>query len=623
MLVDRGLRLDVPPPPAAACRPAGLLPTRPCSSGPWPRLDRVVEAETSVLAGARRRRALRPATAHGQPGPAARAPRPADERRRPDHRHRCRRRAAPSTTRRGTPAPRRAAPRRRAHPCARAALAAVLDSLGPGDWAALTTAAASTRELLAAAWSQRLAAAVLLGRDVATAVAQQRQARDRRAHPAARLRLRGGRRPERRRAAPGRRADAAPRCVRLEVAVSGSSSTTPAGLGPALPGDHPGRRPAARGPDRSRSAVDAGTELAGPGPMRHPRGRRALERATLQALAVDWRVPLTAFPGRTMSYDPMYDLVPAHFAHASAATSPTATSRATTGSTPCRACIRDLLAEWELEPIGRSSSGVCAVAIPVRLPARPRPVGVSGEGVLKVDLAAPGGRHEHLALQTWDGHGAVRLVRADPSRFADAARAARRPRPAAASTSTRRARVIGDLLGTAATGRPIPAAAQPQRHTPPGRRRSCARLRRCCRGATSTRRPRSPASWSSGRRRRGPAAAHRPALRERARRRTARRGSPSTPSRWPATRPSRWPRPCGTARTSSAPARRCGGRCAGGSRSSASAPASTRAGPGRGRSSARRDNALEAAEAADGPADDAWAHDRISLAVTIIKAMND
>ena len=36
------------------------------------------------------------------------------------------------------------------------------------------------------------------------------------------------------------------------------------------------------------------------------------------------------------------------------------------------------------------------------------------------------------------------------------------------------------------------------------------------------------------------------------------------------------------------------------------------------------DNALDAAESlAKGPADDAWAHDRISLAVTIIKAMND
>jgi streptomycin 6-kinase len=36
------------------------------------------------------------------------------------------------------------------------------------------------------------------------------------------------------------------------------------------------------------------------------------------------------------------------------------------------------------------------------------------------------------------------------------------------------------------------------------------------------------------------------------------------------------------------------------------------------------DNALDAAEGlANGPAEDAWAHDRISLAVTVIKAMND
>jgi len=37
------------------------------------------------------------------------------------------------------------------------------------------------------------------------------------------------------------------------------------------------------------------------------------------------------------------------------------------------------------------------------------------------------------------------------------------------------------------------------------------------------------------------------------------------------------------------------------------------------------DNALEAASAATSgdPQDEAWAHDRVSLAVTIIKAMND
>jgi streptomycin 6-kinase len=81
--------------------------------------------------------------------------------------------------------------------------------------------------------------------------------------------------------------------------------------------------------------------------------------------------------------------------------------------------ITDLLAEWELEPIGRSSSGVCAVAIPVRLLGAGRDVvGASGEGILKISWPHPEAATEHLALQTWNGHGAVRLVRADPARFA-------------------------------------------------------------------------------------------------------------------------------------------------------------------------------------------------------------
>ncbi len=45
-------------------------------------------------------------------------------------------------------------------------------------------------------------------------------------------------------------------------------------------------------------------------------------------------------------------------------------------------------------------------------------VGVSGEGVLKVTWPHPEAAPEPLALQSWNGHGSVRLVRADPSRFA-------------------------------------------------------------------------------------------------------------------------------------------------------------------------------------------------------------
>ncbi len=175
------------------------------------------------------------------------------------------------------------------------ALAAVLDSLGPGDWATLTTAVASTRELLAAAWSQQLAAAVLLGRDVATASPSS-------ARPAIVARTQplvyafevvaaqsAG---EQRRAA--ERTLAA--LVRLEVAVSGSSSTTPAGWALPYPVTTPdaARRLAAQ---TLSSAVEAGTELAGSGPDAATLEDVARWSAHLQALAVDWRVPLTAFPG--------------------------------------------------------------------------------------------------------------------------------------------------------------------------------------------------------------------------------------------------------------------------------------------------------------------------------------
>ena len=79
--------------------------------------------------------------------------------------------------------------------------------------------------------------------------------------------------------------------------------------------------------------------------------------------------------------------------------------------------LSDLMAEWELEPIGASQHGVCALAVLVRLLGAGRgAAGVSGEGILKVTWPHNEAATEHLALQAWDGHGAVRLFRADPSR---------------------------------------------------------------------------------------------------------------------------------------------------------------------------------------------------------------
>ena len=120
-----------------------------------------------------------------------------------------------------------------------------------------------------------------------------------------------------------------------------------------------------------------------------------------------------------MTYDPMYHLIPALFAHRVSGYAADGYVSGEDWLEDLPGLVTDLLDEWDLEPIGRASSGVCAVAIPVRLLGTGRDVvGVSGEGILKISWPHPEAATEHLALQTWNGHGAVRLVRADPSRFA-------------------------------------------------------------------------------------------------------------------------------------------------------------------------------------------------------------
>ena len=72
---------------------------------------------------------------------------------------------------------------------------------------------------------------------------------------------------------------------------------------------------------------------------------------------------------------------------------------------------RDVLAEWDLTPAGPLAHGRCAVVAPVRTAA--------GEpAALKLAWPHEEARHEHLALRDWAGDGAVRLLRADPSRWA-------------------------------------------------------------------------------------------------------------------------------------------------------------------------------------------------------------
>ena len=70
-----------------------------------------------------------------------------------------------------------------------------------------------------------------------------------------------------------------------------------------------------------------------------------------------------------------------------------------------------MLERWLLTPDGPPRHGYCSLVVPVR----------SADGVpavLKLGLPDQESEHEHLALDLWAGHGAVRLLRADPRRRA-------------------------------------------------------------------------------------------------------------------------------------------------------------------------------------------------------------
>jgi streptomycin 6-kinase len=73
--------------------------------------------------------------------------------------------------------------------------------------------------------------------------------------------------------------------------------------------------------------------------------------------------------------------------------------------------VGDLLREWDLTADGPAVHGECALVVPVR----------TADGVpavLKVSWPHWEAEYEHLALRDWDGAGSVRLLRADPHRFA-------------------------------------------------------------------------------------------------------------------------------------------------------------------------------------------------------------
>ena len=72
--------------------------------------------------------------------------------------------------------------------------------------------------------------------------------------------------------------------------------------------------------------------------------------------------------------------------------------------------VRDISQEWQLTPDGPALHGYTALVLPV--------VASTGPAMLKIGFPHDESEHEHLALQHWHGHAAVRLLRADPRRGA-------------------------------------------------------------------------------------------------------------------------------------------------------------------------------------------------------------
>lgn len=67
--------------------------------------------------------------------------------------------------------------------------------------------------------------------------------------------------------------------------------------------------------------------------------------------------------------------------------------------------------DWGLSLDGPATHGYCSLVLPVRTAA-------GGPAVLKLHVPDEESEHEHLALRHWGGDGAVRLLRADPTRWA-------------------------------------------------------------------------------------------------------------------------------------------------------------------------------------------------------------
>ena len=101
--------------------------------------------------------------------------------------------------------------------------------------------------------------------------------------------------------------------------------------------------------------------------------------------------------------------------------------------------VDESLAEWDLNLDGDPMHGVCALVLPVQR--------VDGsKAVLKVTWPHVDAEHEHLALQRWAGHGAVRLLAANPGRWTMLLERLNDRRDLTGVPIDEACRVIGELL---------------------------------------------------------------------------------------------------------------------------------------------------------------------------------
>jgi streptomycin 6-kinase len=101
--------------------------------------------------------------------------------------------------------------------------------------------------------------------------------------------------------------------------------------------------------------------------------------------------------------------------------------------------VEESLAQWDLRLDGDAMHGMCALVLPVRRQDE-------SLAVLKITWPHVDAEYEHLALQRWGGHGAVRLLAANPGRWSMLLERLNSGRDLSDVPIDEACRVIGDLL---------------------------------------------------------------------------------------------------------------------------------------------------------------------------------